>query len=60
MSKEDDRINKRKIESYQRLVRCLTAENKAIVEFGVFSQEAADAENESLKARRNFELWRKK
>jgi hypothetical protein len=55
-----DHINKRKIEGYQRLVSALKAEKQAIEKFGTFSSQALEADKDTAKARRNFELWRKK
>ena len=59
-AQENDRINKRKIESYQRLVVTLADERNAIIDYGTFSEQALEAEKATVKARRNFELWRKK
>jgi hypothetical protein len=54
---ETDRINKKKIATYQRLVRALNYEKSVIDTYGAFSIEAEEDEHESAKARRNFNLW---
>ena len=59
-TKEDDRVDRRKISAYQRLVSTLSAEKHAIEEYGTFSFEAHEADDNTAKARRNYELWRKK
>jgi hypothetical protein len=56
----DNEVDVCKIASYLHLVRALSSEKLAIKEFGTFSQEAYDADMYTAKARRNYELWRKK
>jgi hypothetical protein len=53
-------IDDRKIESAQRLISALSTEKRTIEQYGPTSTQAMEAELESVRARRNFELWRKK
>jgi hypothetical protein len=59
-TKEDRRVDDEKIRAYQNHVQALGEERDAIKEFGVMSVEAKDAEKNSRKTRRAYELWRKK
>jgi len=56
----DDYVDRMKIRAYQRLVVALSDEKEAITQFGVFSLEAREAEHETARIRRNYNLWAKK
>lgn len=59
-TKEDDRVNKRRISCYSRLAYAMEYEKQMLQKFGTFSIEAWQADQDTLSARRNYDLWQKK
>jgi hypothetical protein len=59
-AERDRYIDNKKIDAYQLLVVALSDERKAIETYGAFSTQAREAEQDTRKAKRSYELWRKK
>jgi hypothetical protein len=58
--RRDRYVDEQKIAAYQNLVSALSDERNAIWFYGALSTEARDAELVTMRARKKYELWRKK